>query len=132
MALQLIATNLGEYLRKRLARLLQDIEEDEVPPSDEAQHACLDRLASAAARFETGSRFPFPHVGTSGEGDLTCEWQGDRRVVLFSISPQGKTALHRIVMSDTRVTDRETLLEPSPEALVTALKWFQGTDPSAE
>jgi hypothetical protein len=121
MAHQLVATNLDEYLRKRLARLTQDIEEDEIAPSDEAKRECLDRLVSAATSFGVSSRFPFPHVGTSGEGDLTCEWQGDQRVVLFSLSPQGKTALHRIVMSDMGVTNRETLLEPSSEAVAEAL-----------
>jgi hypothetical protein len=71
-------------------------------------------------------------VGTSGEGDLTCEWQGDERVVLLAISPQGEAALHRIDMCDARVTNRETLLDPSPEALVAAIAWFQETDPSPE
>ena len=97
-----------ERAERRLEYLSQDLEPDEMPPPEAAKRACIRMLTAAAATMPVGQPFPFPHISTGGEGDLTCEWARDRCVVVALISPQGVAALHEMKVEAGRVTSHRT------------------------
>jgi hypothetical protein len=116
---------LTERAKRRLAHLTQDLEEEELPPTAGAQLACLDLLAAAATAIAPPHTFPFPHLNTAGEGDLSCEWRGGNRVVVAAISPEGQVSLYRYEMCNGRAMEREALPRPTAEALGRTMAWLR-------
>jgi len=112
-----------ERLHRRFARLSRDVDEDEVPPTRAAQSACEGVLASLSMRLPAG--FPFPHVSTAGQGDLFCEWRGERATVLVFISSSGTVALHRI---GTRSGQRQATPSATPDEVAEAIEWFEASN----
>jgi hypothetical protein len=121
---------LAERAKNRLARLAQDVDEEELPPTEDAQRACLDLLTAAASAIAPGRSFPFPHLSTAGEGDVSCEWRGENRVVVAVISPAGVASVYRFEMSNGRALEREILSEPTAEALGRTIEWLLAETPS--
>jgi hypothetical protein len=126
-----MSQTIAERLKRRLARLSQDLEPDEVPPAEAAQHQCLEKLAAAADSTPPGRVFPFPHIGTAGEGDLSCEWRANERIILLLIAPSGDMAMHQMEMAAGQVSVWQTVSQPTPEDVLAAVEWLAETDPSA-
>jgi hypothetical protein len=131
LAFSPLADRIRERVSQRLARLCADLEEGELCPSDAAQQECLEKLVAAAALTSPVDDFPFPHLDTGGEGDLSCEWQGEQRVVWFLIAPRGDSALHRVEMQDGRVASRETTPIPTADQIRAAIEWFMKAESSS-
>src|SRR5947209_7759546 len=94
-----INANIGtvrERIERRLKYLSDELEPEEMPPSEAAKRSCTRLLADTAARMPVVDRFPFPHISTSGEGDLSCEWARETYVIIALISPRGATAIHEM------------------------------------
>jgi hypothetical protein len=120
----------GDRVRRRLERLSHDVEEDEVAPTEPAQRACQEYLTAAALGMPPGQDFPFPHISTAGEGDLSCEWRLADKVVLAMISPDGVLALHVLGLSEGLVAAQQTVPNPTPKDLHSALRRFPASRPA--
>jgi hypothetical protein len=116
---------LTERLRDRLARLVGDLEEGELPPTEAATGRCTEMLLEAADRMSAGRRLPFPHFSSGGQGDLSCEWRVEDRIVLLFISARGDTCLYQMTLGGAHVATRSTIESPSVEEIVAALEWLK-------
>src|SRR5688572_11605651 len=90
-------------IRQRMAHLSADLEEDEIAPSEAAQRACQSHLTELAARLSSGAGLSLPHISTSGQGDLSCEWRDREKVLVALFSPAGAMSLHAMELIDGRV-----------------------------
>jgi hypothetical protein len=121
-----LADRVRQHISQQLARLSQDLEEGEIGPSDAAQRECLVKLAAAAVAMSPDQELALPHLDTGGEGDLSCEWQSDRKVLWLLIAPGGESALHRVAVNDGRVVSRDTTPTPTGEDLRAAIEVYAG------
>jgi hypothetical protein len=121
---ELVEPSVAERAARRLEILSQDLEFGEIAPTAEAGRTCRDYLAAAASGMRLVPSFPFPHISTGGEGDLSCEWRGSERSLIALISPSGEMAIHRATIKDGRTLSSEVVPGATIEDLRAAVEWF--------
>ena len=118
----------GETIRQRvddaIAFLQEELQEDEVPPTQDAVDACRRMLASASERLPVDRPFPFPLVTTNGRGNLVCEWRAPVRTVIVAVSPDGKAVLHRYESRPDSGVARAAKVSPPEDEIAEAIRWF--------
>lgn len=101
------------YVERRIADVDDLLEEGEVPPSGEAKSACLAHLARVSAVWLRRSDVPLPFCGSSGGGEIFCEWRRSGRRIFLMVSPRGRISLFWALTEGTHVVTAHTLDDPS-------------------
>jgi hypothetical protein len=118
-------SSFGERLQARLVLVADDLEDGEMPPTAVATRVCQEMLFGMADQLPAGQLLPFPHLSSGGQGDLSCEWRVEKRLVLLFISAQGKSCLYQMDSGGVDVVTRNAIASPSSDELVTALEWLE-------
>ncbi len=113
----------ADGLRHRLAALAEDVDGDEIAPSEAATASLFEVLRAAAAGE---AELPRPGVSTLGGGDLQCFWVQDGRHLSLAISPAGGRRLQELVSDDEGTRTLAVVDAPGRDRILAAIRWVLG------
>jgi len=112
-----------EGLRRRLAALAEDVDCDEIAPTEAATASLFEAMRAAAAGVGEATR---PGVSTLGGGDLQCFWSQDGRHLSLAIAPTGERRLQEVVSDGAGTRTIAVVDAPDWDRLSGAIRWVLG------
>lgn len=112
-----------------IGELSQDLEDDEVAPTEAAVKACLRLVAEVTTSIPYGFKLYYPNITTVGYGDLICAWLGEDRDLVAFISPSGVVSLRNVDRASP--CTKGSILNPSESDVVRATEWLYETWPNS-
>jgi hypothetical protein len=113
----------AEGLRGRLTGLAEDVDCDEIAPTDAATGSLFEVMRAAAA---DATEMPRPGLSTLGGGDIQCFWSQDGRHLSLAISPTGGRRLQEVVSGGAGTRTLAVVNEPDRDRIFAAIRWGLG------
>lgn len=117
----------ADGLRRRLAAISEDVDSDELAPTDAAKNALFADIGGLSIVMAAeDARVPRPHVSSLGGGDLQCYWSQDSRHLSLAITLTGGRRLQELVSDDEGTQTLAVVDEPDRDQLLAAIRWVLG------
>ena len=103
--------------------LSEDLEDDEIVPTDAAINACLNLIEKVMESIPNGFKHYYPNITTSYSGDLHCDWLGEQRDLTSYISPKGEVTIQKKYIKNNTL-GITTIKNPSDLDIFESVKWY--------
>lgn len=117
---------LVQYAERRIADAEALLEEGDAPPSPEARTACRHHFSLVAGVWPSTPPMPLPFCGSSGAGEVFCEWRRGSRRVFLTFHPNGFLSLFYARVRGVGVVAADTVPRPSHLETAGFIRWVLG------